>query len=205
MTENSAFWRNDFRVDIAIIELRKLLSELRMIHIQEVLCDCLMFVLLTTVVLYFYKKNKISKQQLIGIILLGLYLELLFALTVLLRIPRSHPLYKLQLFWSWKYVIQNGSLGLLIDNILNLFMLFPIGCSICLIGGKVKVSYVIIIGVILSGIIELAQLFLCRGYFEWDDILHNVFGCCLGYYVMLFANKLTRKNHHPSGNGNYKS
>lgn len=34
-------------------------------------------------------------------------------------------------------------------------------------------------GIILSGGIEVLQLVLRRGLFEWDDIFHNSLGCML--------------------------
>lgn len=178
----------------------------RPIELWEVICGLIIIVLLVTLAKYLEKRHIISKPQSISLILLTIYMEVLFAFTLLLRIPTGQRKMKNKVFWSWESIFRYKSLGLLIDNILNLLMLFPVGClGYVLTKGKIKARKVFLIGVMLSGIIELAQLFLCRGYFEWDDILHNVFGCCLGYCVMLFANKLTRKNHHLSGKGNYKS
>lgn len=76
---------------------------------------------------------------------------------------------------------------------------------ICFGKGKIKVRYVILLGVILSTVIELAQLFPCRGYFEWDDILHNAFGCGTGYCIMLYTEKCIRESCGLTGSGNYKS
>ena len=38
----------------------------------------------------------------------------------------------------------------------------------------------LLIGVLLSSVIEITQLVSCRGLFEWDDMLHNGIGCMLG-------------------------
>lgn len=35
-------------------------------------------------------------------------------------------------------------------------------------------------GLIASAVIEVLQLVLCRGLFEFDDMIHNGFGCMLG-------------------------
>lgn len=35
-----------------------------------------------------------------------------------------------------------------------------------------------------SAVIETGQLVLCRGLFEWDDILHNGLGCMAGSLVI---------------------
>lgn len=168
----------------------------RIIKAREIFCGLAINVFLAVVAKYMYKKNMISKQQSISLILLGIYLEVLFALTLLLRIPTDQRRIKIKVFWSWEHIYQNKSLGLLIDNVLNLLMFFPVGClGFVLAKGKIKVRYVVLFGVVLSGMIELAQLFLCRGYFEWDDILHNAFGCCVGYCTMRFMKKCTRKRH----------
>ena len=38
----------------------------------------------------------------------------------------------------------------------------------------------LLIGLTISGMIETCQLVFCRGLFEWDDIIHNGFGCMVG-------------------------
>lgn len=178
----------------------------RIIKAWEVFCGLAIIAFLAAVAKCMYKNNMISKQQSNSLILLGIYLEVLFALTLLLRIPTDQRRKKIKVFWSWEHIYQNKSLGLLIDNILNLFMFFPVGCLVfVLTKGKIKVRYVFLFGLVLSGMIELAQLFLCRGYFEWDDIIHNVFGCCTGYCVMLYIEKCICKRHHLTENGNCKS
>lgn len=37
------------------------------------------------------------------------------------------------------------------------------------------------IGFVISCIIEVCQLVLCRGLFEWDDMVHNALGCLVGF------------------------
>lgn len=178
----------------------------RVIKVWEIFCGLVIIVFLAAVAKYMYKKDMISKPQSISLILLGIYLEVLFAFTLLLRIPTDQRRIKIKVFWSWEHIYQNKSLGLLIDNVLNLLMFFPVGClGFVLTKGKIKVRYVFLFGVIFSAIIELAQLFLCRGYFEWDDILHNAFGCGVGYCIMLYTEKCIRKRQRLTGSGNYKS
>lgn len=36
----------------------------------------------------------------------------------------------------------------------------------------------------ISAVIELSQLILCRGWFEWDDMIHNMLGCVCGYLIV---------------------
>lgn len=47
----------------------------------------------------------------------------------------------------------------------------------------------LIVGITVSSAIEVSQLVLCRGLFEFDDIIHNSLGCMLGTLV---GNKLSK-------------
>ena len=38
----------------------------------------------------------------------------------------------------------------------------------------------------MSGLIEVVQLILHRGLFEFDDIVHNTFGTVIGIGVFIF-------------------
>ena len=45
------------------------------------------------------------------------------------------------------------------------------------------------VGIAVSSAIEISQLLLCRGLFEFDDIIHNSLGCMLG---CLLGNRMLR-------------
>ena len=110
--------------------------------------------------------------------------------TVFTRMPRERR-YQLEVFWSWKKIFhsvaQNGSVlqnQLLQENILNMFMLFPAGFLLPLVfARKIKWYQGLLFGMAVSSGIELMQLFLCRGLFEFDDIIHNSFGCMIGVLI----------------------
>lgn len=38
-------------------------------------------------------------------------------------------------------------------------------------------------GLMISAMIETCQYVFCRGLFEWDDMIHNGFGCMAGCIV----------------------
>ena len=107
--------------------------------------------------------------------------------------------YQLEVFWSWKEIIHPiGRLGtasrydLLLENILNIVMLLPIGIFLPLAYGK-KIDWKVglLIGIGISFSIELLQLVLCRGLFEFDDIIHNSLGFLIG---ILISNRILRKS-----------
>ena len=49
-----------------------------------------------------------------------------------------------------------------------------------------------LVGIAVSFAIEISQLLLCRGLFEFDDIIHNSLGCMLG---CLLGNRMLRLVH----------
>ena len=135
------------------------------------------------------KKRILCLQAVAGFLLL-LYLITVLGSTVFTRIPGERK-YQLEVFWSWKKIFhsvaQNGFVlqnQLLQENILNMVMLFPAGFLLPLVfARKIKWYQGLLFGMVFSSAIELLQLFLCRGLFEFDDILHNSFGCMIGALV----------------------
>lgn len=132
------------------------------------------------------KKRILCSQAVAGLLLL-LYLITVLGSTVFARMPGERR-YQLEVFWSWKKIFhsvaQNGSIlqnQLLQENILNMLMLFPAGFLLPLVFAKrMKWYQGLLFGMVFSSGIELLQLFLCRGLFEFDDIIHNSFGCMIG-------------------------
>ena len=112
--------------------------------------------------------------------MLLIYLILVFGTTVLTRKPGRRR-FQLELFWSWKEILKpegrTGSVtrgGLLLENLLNIALLFPAGILLAMVWGRRLRWYQgLIFGLAVSMVIEVFQLVLCRGLFEFDDIIHN--------------------------------
>ena len=134
----------------------------------------------------YLKKHILCSQAVAGFLLL-LYLITILGSTVFARMPGERK-YQLEVFWSWKRIFhsvaQGGSMlqnQLFQENILNMIMLSPAGFLIPLVfARKIKWDQGLLFGMVFSSGIELLQLFLCRGLFEFDDIIHNSFGCMIG-------------------------
>ena len=64
-------------------------------------------------------------------------------------------------------------------------MLLPLGIFLSLVYGK-KIDWKVglLIGIGISFSIELLQLVLCRGLFEFDDIIHNSLGFLIGIVII---------------------
>ena len=72
-------------------------------------------------------------------------------------------------------------------------LLFPAGILLPgLTGRKLKWWMGLLVGIAVSSAIEISQLLLCRGLFEFDDIIHNSLGCMLG---SLLGNRMLRLVH----------
>lgn len=136
------------------------------------------------------RRKLIFCSQAVAWFLLLLYLITVLGSTVFARMPGERR-YQLEVFWSWKKIFhsvaQNGSVlqnQLLQENILNMVMLFPAGFLLPLVfARKIKWYQGLLFGMAVSSGIELLQLFLCRGLFEFDDIIHNSFGCMIGALI----------------------
>lgn len=142
------------------------------------------------------KQKKIVTVQAIAGLSLLIFLAIVFASTVFTRTPGTRQ-YQLELFWSWKEILGIGKCGrlgstidggLLQENLLNILLLLPAGILLPgVFNREMKWWQGLLFGVMISSTIELCQLVLCRGLFEFDDIIHNSLGCMLGTLV---GNKL---------------
>ena len=144
----------------------------------------------------YYKKNKITKTQMCFSILFIIYLLHVYGSTVFSRLPSTRK-YQLEVFWSWKEILNSMNTTypkyeLLLENTLNVIMLLPLGIFLPLVYGK-KIDWKVglLIGFCISFSIELMQLILCRGMFDVDDIIHNSLGFLMG---ILINNRILRKS-----------
>ena len=77
----------------------------------------------------------------------------------------------------------------LMEVLLNVALFVPIGF---LLGGIMPKGFlkVLLIGFLLSCLIELLQLTSGRGLCETNDVVHNTVGCMLGYAAAMVLKKL---------------
>ena len=139
-------------------------------------------------------------QAVCGLLLLT-FLSIVFGSTVFTRTPGIRQ-YQPEVFWSWKEILGIGTCGrlgsttgdgLLQENLLNILLLFPAGILLPgVTGRKLKWWMGLLVGIAVSSAIEISQLLLCRGLFEFDDIIHNSLGCMLG---SLLGNRMLRLVH----------
>ena len=147
---------------------------------SEMICFAAVFVITAAILFFLFRKKKIFLFQVIAGLLLVVYLGIVFASTVFTRNSDGIWHYELMPFWSWREMLL-GNTYMLTEIILNVILFLPIGILLPVLFHRTfRWRQGLLIGVLLSSVIEITQLVSCRGLFEWDDMLHNGIGCMLG-------------------------
>lgn len=102
---------------------------------------------------------------------------------------------KVQLFSSYIEAWNSFSFIEWRNLLLNIAMFMPLGFLLPILFDKLKKTWkTYIMGLVISLSIEIMQLTLGLGVFEFDDILNNTLGTMIGFGVYIFLNALVRKN-----------
>lgn len=152
----------------------------RMWTVREIICFSVIFIITAgALCLLWYRKKIILSQVAAGLLLL-LFLGIVFGSTVFTRETNPYRNYELELFWSWK-AVYHGSKVALEDILLNCVLLLPVGILLPMMFHR-RMSWWkgLLVGIMIAAIIEVCQLILCRGLFEFDDMIHNGIGCMIG-------------------------
>lgn len=128
-------------------------------------------------------KGSRAKRFVLGA-LLAEYYFLILCSTVICRASVMERHVELMPFWNypdiWNKVDYPADL---IEVLLNMALFVPIGFLLGGIGFKTK--KVLLMGICLSGIIEVSLFGFCKGLCETDDVIHNTLGAFLGYLGFL--------------------
>lgn len=127
--------------------------------------------------------RKIVWSQAVSGFSLMIVLLMIFGTTVFTRQSGEELRWELRLFWSWKPAMA-GDREMIEEVLLNILLLLPVGVLLPMTLRKpLRWSQGLTVGVLISALIELTQLFWRRGLFELDDIVHNSVGCMLGCLI----------------------
>ena len=159
--------------------------------------EIIVFLIILSVCSFFIfravRRKRLKLQQGAAVLALILFLGVVFASIVFTRTPTVRRYERIP-FWSWYEVIVNHSWSLLVENLLNIILLFPMGILLpVILDSRLRPSMVYLMGVVISAVIETSQLIFKRGLFEWDDMIHKGLGCMLGCLVMNAAMKKWRR------------
>jgi glycopeptide antibiotics resistance protein len=131
--------------------------------------------------------GQIEKKRAITASLLFSYLFLVLSYTVLLRNPTGSYHYELELFWTYREIM-NGQIVYIAEIFLNIILFMPIGILLAML--QVKWQIAMITGCGYSCFIEILQLVTARGLFEFDDIFHNTIGATIGFMIYHLVSKI---------------
>ena len=128
-------------------------------------------------------KGSRAKRFVLGA-LLAEYYFLVLCSTVICRASVMEQHVELMPFWNYSDIWNKVDYPAdLIEVQLNMALFVPIGFLLGGIGFKTK--KVLLMGICLSGIIEVSQFAFCKGLCETDDVMHNSVGAFLGYLGFL--------------------
>lgn len=161
--------------------------------VREIMMFSVIFLVIVCFLIYLLRNQKIVLSQAVAVLVLFLFLAVIFGSTVFTRTPKSYYEYELELFWSWRLVL-HGNSAMLKENLLNMLMLLPAGLLLPVVAGRKLCWWKgLLIGVLISAVIETSQLIFCRGLFEWDDMIHNGIGCMTGCIITSWFIKKRKK------------
>ena len=118
-----------------------------------------------------------------SVLLLIEYIFLLFCSTVIFRPTGETRQYDFHPFWSYQ-AIQDGREDLLAENIMNVIVFIPVGILLGIAFKQMTWWKALLIGCSISITIEALQFCFMKGFSELDDVMHNTFGCILGYIMV---------------------
>ena len=160
----------------------------------EILAFTGVLILVCTAMAVCVHRKKLNIIQAAAVLALVVFLGIVFGSTVFTRTGTIRQ-YELVPFWSWRDIIRYHDWMLLKENLLNCILLLPAGILLPVIANhKIKWYQALIVGILVSAIIEFSQLIFMRGLFEWDDMIHNGLGCMIGSMVTNYIMNVWRKN-----------
>lgn len=146
---------------------------------REIIFFIIVFTIVSIIEVIMVRRHIVRVYQAVAILFLLTFVAIVYASTVFNRNSLPYAQYQLKPFWSYKYILAENRFFMK-ECFLNFLLLMPVGILLPYVfDRKIKWWQGLMCGIILSGGIEVLQLVLRRGLFEWDDIFHNSLGCML--------------------------
>lgn len=147
-------------------------------------------------------RTKRNKENILLFLLLS-WIFMVLVSTVLARIywqvwimkPIEWDRIKWIPFYSYAEIYSGNQLYLQ-QVLMNYMMLLPVGFLLPAISKRFHFSICMKICFCISVCIELLQLIYSCGMCEIDDIIHNTFGGCIGYWIYRLCHLLLLKIKH---------
>jgi len=149
-----------------------------------VLYPSLVLVVILIVVILLSRKIKNKTRYIIKVLFVE-YLFIVICSTIICRGPQSFEYARLELtpFWTYWAVLDNVPGVSVWDIILNVLLFLPLGFFTKILFRNTSLIKMIIIAVMCSVFIETNQYLFEKGIAQIDDVMHNVFGGIIGWYI----------------------
>ena len=161
---------------------------------------CIIFMIIFGSYMYIIKKKNrrmqqnYSKKEMCNGLILSLYLVLLISLTLLNRSVVDGYQMELELFWSYQEIFLKKNMSLIWEVFCNIILFVPWPLLVSKVFPAIKrFHWAVGSAFMLSVYIEITQLVLKIGLFEFDDMLHNTLGAVIGYGVLTLYRRRKQK------------
>ncbi len=142
---------------------------------------CFILLLIKKVSLRTWKESH-TKKEVLSCVACSLYIVIILGSTLFSREIGENYRIKTVPFWSYYHAIVNKDNSLIIQIFYNILVFIPYGVLIPKMwSGMQKCMNTVLGAFFFSMLIEMVQLILKLGLFEFDDIIHNVVGAMIGY------------------------
>ena len=118
--------------------------------------------------------------------------------TIFFREQGESHTYELELFWSYKKWMIEGSVAFGLEILNNIVLFFPFGFILTDALRRCPFWAVLLSSLAVSGCIEMSQLVFRLGLFEFDDIFNNVLGAVAGWCVFHILRSFKRRRRPES-------
>ena len=129
------------------------------------------------------------KKEIVLYSILLVYILFLLYLAVFRREPANESIVWLELLGGYIHPRYNS----ISNGLLNICSFIPIGVLVSLIAGKYRIGKSMLVGLLISVVIELSQLISRRGIFDVDDFLNDVMGAFLGGLLVVLVMRIRKK------------
>lgn len=166
-----------------IVTIRTLHQYFPQIFAQRVILSVIALAMMCALAVMMYRQKRFRKSQLVVALSLSLYVNLLYYFTVLGRYSSEIYQKEIYLIYSYQQLFESFDWNNLIQILINLGMLMPIGFFMPMLLQERKVLWTMLTALFITCSIEFLQLVMQCGTFELDDMINNVLGATIGIWL----------------------
>ena len=144
--------------------------------------QCILVLFVVGTALIFHVHGFLRGYRKVGILVLIEYLLLVLCSTVVFRKANDITLVEAFPFERYKELIEGGK-HIEPDLFMNILVFVPVGLLAKLSFKGLKWWQALLLGFCLSFTIEVLQYVFKKGTTEIDDLIHNTFGCLVGFWL----------------------